>query len=472
MEDMNVPILPIDMGRYGSPEMRAIFEEEGKLQRLLDVEAALAWAHAEVGDLPKDAAATIGAMASVTYVRLDRVKAIEAAIRHDVMAMVQAFAEVCGSSGAYVHVGATSNDITDSATALQLKDAIALIGQRLNNLEAVLMELAAANKRVLIIGRTHGQHAIPTTVGFKLVVWLREVARHLQRLEECTPRVVVGKMSGAVGTQAGLGPHALRVQQLTMERLGLRAADVSTQIVQRDRYAELICLFANIASSLDNFALEIRELQRPEIGELAEPFAAATQVGSSTMPQKRNPILCERVCGLAKILRSLTIPALENVPTWHERDITQSSAERFILPEACILLEYMLILMTRVLRGLHIDRERMRANVDATGGRVMSESIMLALARQGLGRQRAHSLVRDIALQSERDGASFRDALLAHPEVQRCLSVGEVDAALNPERYLGTALEQIDAMLELTTAERAKRGISPEPERRSRALEI
>ncbi len=459
-----MPILPIDMGRYGSPEMRAIFDEEGKLQRLLDVEAALAWAHAEVGDLPKEAAETIGAMASVALVRLDRVKAIEAAIRHDVMAVVQALAEVCGPSGAYIHVGATSNDITDSATALQLKDAIALIRHRLTDLEGVLMELAAANKQVLIIGRTHGQHAIPTTLGFKFVVWLREVARHLQRLAECTPRVVVGKMSGAVGTQAGLGPHALQVQQLTMKRLGLQAADVSTQIVQRDRYAELICLFANIASSLDNFALEIRELQRPEIGELAEPFAAATQVGSSTMPHKQNPILCERVCGLAKILRSLTVPALENVPTWHERDITQSSAERFILPEACILLEYMLILLTRVLRGLRIDRERMRANVDVTGGRVMSESIMLALAQRGLGRQRAHSLIRDIALQSSRDGTAFRDALLAHPEVHRWLTPQEVDAALHPESYLGTALEQVDAMLALTAAERDQRVTPPNPE--------
>ncbi len=459
-----MPILPIDMGRYGSPEMRAIFDEEGKLQRLLDVEAALAWAHAEVGDLPKEAAETIGAMASVALVRLDRVKAIEAAIRHDVMAVVQALAEVCGPSGAYIHVGATSNDITDSATALQLKDAIALIRHRLTDLEGVLMEKAAANKQILIIGRTHGQHAIPTTLGFKFVVWLREVARHLQRLAECTPRVVVGKMSGAVGTQAGLGSHALQVQQLTMKRLGLQAADVSTQIVQRDRYAELICLFANIASSLDNFALEIRELQRPEIGELAEPFAAATQVGSSTMPHKQNPILCERVCGLAKILRSLTVPALENVPTWHERDITQSSAERFILPEACILLEYMLILLTRVLRGLRIDRERMRANVDVTGGRVMSESIMLALAQRGLGRQRAHSLIRDIALQSSRDGTAFRDALLDNPEVHRWLTPQEVDAALHPESYLGTALEQVDAMLALTAAERDQRVTPPNPE--------
>jgi adenylosuccinate lyase len=457
MEEMKVPILPIDMGRYGSHEMKAIFEEEGKLQRLLDVEAALAWAHAEVGDIPKEASETIGAMASVKNVRLNRVKEIEAKIRHDIMAVVTALSEVCGPSGAYVHLGATSNDITDSATALQLKDALKLISQHLNDLEAVLMELSEANKRVLIIGRTHGQHAIPMTLGFKFVVWLRETSRHIQRLEECTDRVVVGKMSGAVGTQAGLGPNAMKVQHLTMSRLGIMAADVSTQIVQRDRYAELICLFAIIASSLDKFAIEIRELQRPEIGELAEPFASATQVGSSTMPHKKNPILCERVCGLAKILRSLTIPALENVPTWHERDITQSSAERFILPEACILLEYMLSLITRVLRGLHIDREKMRANVDLTGGRAMSESIMLALTKKGFGRQKAHSLVRDVSLQSERDGTPFRDDLLAHPEMRQYLSTREMDEALNPKNYLGTTLEQIDAMIKKTETEREKR---------------
>ena len=457
MEEMKVPILPIDMGRYGSHEMKAIFEEEGKLQRLLDVEAALAWAHAEVGDIPKEASETIGAMASVKNVRLNRVKEIEAKIRHDIMAVVTALSEVCGPSGAYVHLGATSNDITDSATALQLKDALKLISQHLNDLEAVLMELSEANKRVLLIGRTHGQHAIPMTLGFKFVVWLRETSRHIQRLEECTDRVVVGKMSGAVGTQAGLGPNAMKVQHLTMSRLGIMAADVSTQIVQRDRYAELICLFAIIASSLDKFAIEIRELQRPEIGELAEPFASATQVGSSTMPHKKNPILCERVCGLAKILRSLTIPALENVPTWHERDITQSSAERFILPEACILLEYMLSLITRVLRGLHIDREKMRANVDLTGGRAMSESIMLALTKKGFGRQKAHSLVRDVSLQSERDGTLFRDDLLARPEVRQYLSTREMDEALNPKNYLGTTLEQIDAMIKKTETEREKR---------------
>jgi adenylosuccinate lyase len=457
MEEMKVPILPIDMGRYGSHEMKAIFEEEGKLQRLLDVEAALAWAHAEVGDIPKEASETIGAMASVKHVRLNRVKEIEAKIRHDIMAVVTALSEVCGPSGAYVHLGATSNDITDSATALQLKDALKLISQHLNDLEAVLMELSEANKRVLLIGRTHGQHAIPMTLGFKFVVWLRETSRHIQRLEECTDRVVVGKMSGAVGTQAGLGPNAMKVQHLTMSRLGIMAADVSTQIVQRDRYAELICLFAIIASSLDKFAIEIRELQRPEIGELAEPFASATQVGSSTMPHKKNPILCERVCGLAKILRSLTIPALENVPTWHERDITQSSAERFILPEACILLEYMLSLITRVLRGLHIDREKMRANVDLTGGRAMSESIMLALTKKGFGRQKAHSLIRDVSLQSEQDGTPFRDDLLAHPVMRQYLSTREMDEALNPKNYLGTTLEQIDAMIKKTETEREKR---------------
>jgi adenylosuccinate lyase len=449
-----MPILPIDMGRYGSRAMKAIFDEEGKLQRLLDVEAALAWAHAEVGDIPTADGERIGAMASVKHVRLNRVKEIEAEINHDVMAVVQALSEACGASGAYVHLGATSNDITDSATALQLKDAITLIKERLDVLEGVLITLAKENKRTLIIGRTHGQHAIPTTLGFKFVVWLREVARHLTRLEACSDRVIVGKMSGAVGTQAGFGPKALQIQHLTMARLGIKAADVSTQIVPRDLYAELICLFANLASSLDKFALEIRQLQRPEIAELAEPFERGKQVGSSTMPHKRNPILCERVCGLAKILRSLTLPALENVPTWHERDITQSSAERFILPEACILLDYMLSLMTRVLQRLHIDRERMRTNLDITQGRAMSESVMLTLTRKGLGRQRAHSLVREVALTSEQEGTPFRAALLATPAIRKVLSETEVDAALDPASYLGTALEQIDAMIAKTEAER------------------
>ncbi len=452
-----MPILPIDTGRYCSPEMISVFEEEGKLQRLLDVEAALAWAHAQVGDIPKADAEKIVTMASTKYVKLDRVKAIEAEIKHDIMSVVAVLSEISGQSGAYVHLGATSNDITDTATALQLKDATVIIRKRLDLLEEVLLMLSSKEMNTLIIGRTHGQHAIPTTLGFKFAVWLRELARHIERLDECSKRVLVGKMSGAVGTQAGLGTNAIKIQKLTMKKLGIQAADISTQIVQRDVYAEFVSVFANVASSLDRFALEIRELQRPEIAELAEPFEREKQVGSSTMPQKRNPELCERVCGLAKILRSLTVPALENVPTWHERDLTQSSAERFIIPEASILLDYMLTLMIRVLQGLHIDREKMRKNIDVTQGRVMSENVMLTLVKKGMGRQEAHSIVRDLALESELKEQPFKEALTENAKITQFLSPKEIEEALEPERYLGTALTQIKNMVKKTERERKTR---------------
>jgi len=284
--------------------------------------------------------------------------------------------------GAYVHLGATSYDIADTARALQLKEALGLIEKRLDDFERILMEKALQYKNTLMIGRTHGQHALPITLGFKFAVWMREISRHIQRLRECKERVLVGKMSGAVGTQAGLGLHAMKVQELVMQRLGIKSAEISTQIVQRDRHAELVCLSAVIASTLDNFATEIRELQRPEIGELCEHFEAKKQVGSSTMPHKRNPITCEKICGLAKIVRSLVFPALENVITWHERDLTQSSAERFIIPEACILVDHMLLLMSNVVANLYVDEQRMLKNIGLTQGRAMSEAVMIVLTKK------------------------------------------------------------------------------------------
>lgn len=463
-----MPILPIDTGRYCSPEMREIFDDEGKLQRLLDVEAALAWAHAQVGNIPRKNAEKIVSVASLKYVKLSRVKEIEDEIKHDIMSVVRALSEVCGPSGAYVHLGATSNDITDTAMALQLKDAVGIIGEKLDVLEEVLLQRSSEEINTLIIGRTHGQHAIPTTLGFKFAVWLREVARHIERLDECSKRVLVGKMSGAVGTQAGLGVNAVKIQELTMEKLGICAADISTQIIQRDVHAELICVIANIASSLDKFALEVRELQRPEIAELAEPFKMDKQVGSSTMPQKRNPETCEKVCGLAKILRSLTIPALENVPTWHERDLTQSSVERFIIPEACILLDYMLSIMTWVLLGLHIDRKRMRANINVTQGRVMSENIMLTLARKGMGRQEAHSLIREISLHSELKQQSFKEALKENATIRKILSEEDIDVVLTPEKYLGTAVIQVKNMVKKTEEKRKARAFLLSSSRKTR----
>jgi adenylosuccinate lyase len=284
---------------------------------------------------------------------------------------------------------------------------------------------------------------------------MREVSRHIQRFRQCEERVLVGKMSGGVGTQAGLGSNAMRIQELVMHRLGIRAADISTQIVQRDRHAELVCLLAVVASSLDNLASEIRELQRPEIGELFEAFEAEKQVGSSTMPHKRNPETCERVCGLARIVRGLVVPALENVVTWGERDLTQSSAERFIIPEACILVDYMLFLMNSIVANLRVDEQRMLKNMELTEGRCMSEAVMIALARKGMNRQEAHELLRRLTIKSEAETGHFKEILLEDKTVSVKLDKKEVDEALNPRNYLGTTLQQVELMVKKTGKERS-----------------
>ena len=439
-----MPILPIDTGRYGTPEMLKIFQEETRVQKLLDVEAALALAHAEVGNIPEKDAKKIAAMASTKYVKVDRVKAIEKEIKHDVASLVRALAEVCGSSGAYVHLGATSYDIVDTANALQLKDALALIEERLANLKAILQKQADQHKGTVMIGRTHGQHALPITLGFKFAVWGYEVNRQIERLNECKKRVLVGKISGAVGTQAGLGEHAEQIQELVMKRLGLRPAEISTQIVQRDRYAELVCVYSMVASSLENFATEIRELQRPEIGELSEAFEANKQVGSSTMPHKQNPETCERISGLARIVRSLATPSLENMVTWHERDLTQSSAERFIFPESNILLDYMLSLMCDVVTNLRVDQQRMLQNLTLTQGRAMSEAVMMALAKKGVNRQEAHEMLRKLTIISATEKKDFKQVLLQDKSISGKLSQAEIDEALNPKNYLGTAVKQAE----------------------------
>jgi adenylosuccinate lyase len=424
--------------------MLKIFEEETRVQKLLDVEAALALAHAEVGNIPKKDAEKIASRASTKFVKVEQVKAIEKEIKHDIASLVLALSDVCGSSGAFVHFGATSYDIVDTANALQLKDALRIIEKRLSDLEAVLKTQAAQHKETVMIGRTHGQHALPITLGFKFAVWGYEINRHIERLREGKKRILVGKISGAVGTQAGLGEHAEQIQELVMKRLDLPAAEISTQIVQRDRYAELVCIYAMVASTLENFATEIRELQRPEIAEVFEAFEANKQVGSSAMPHKQNPETCERVCGLARIVRSLNTPALEDMITWHERDLTQSSAERFILPESNILLDYMLSLMCNIIANLRVDKERMLQNLGITQGRTMSEAVMIALTRKGVNRQEAHELLRKLTIQSAAEKLDFKQILLADKFVSRKLSEKEIDASLNPKNYLGTAIKQAE----------------------------
>nr|MDO8100350.1 adenylosuccinate lyase [Candidatus Njordarchaeota archaeon] len=452
-------ICPIDSGRYGSEEMRRIFTEKNKLDKWLLVEAALARANAKVGSIPGEAADEITKKASTNYVNIERVKAIEKEIDHDLMAMVRALSEVCGESGKWVHLGATSYDIEDTALALQIREAIGILQQKLDELEGVLLALCRKHRDQAMPGRTHGVHAAPITLGLKFAVWVREISRHIERLNECKKRILVGKMSGPVGTGAGFGPRMFEIQDTVMKELGLRPAEVSTQIIQRDRHAEFISLLALMASSLDKFATEIRNLQRTEIQELMEPFRMEKQVGSSSMPAKMNPEKCETICSLAKLMRPLALVAFENVPLWHERDITNSANERFIVPQSCILLDEMLRRMTNVLKGLNVLPENMKRNLELGEGLIMSESIMLLLAKKGIGRQDAHELVRQCAMDSIKSKRPFRQLLLENKIVGSHLTEAEIEDALNPEKYLGKAKEIVDRATKLTIKEREQRGL-------------
>ncbi len=440
-------ICPIDF-RYGRAEMKALFSEEEKLRQMLWVEAALARAHAAVGNIPKEAADAISRAAKGGEVTVARVNEIEARISHDVMAIVTALSEASGDAGRYVHLGATSNDITDTATALQIRKSLDLLEDSLKGLREALLDLAERHRDTVMLGRTHGQAAVPITFGLKMAVYALEVDRHLERLFQARPRVCVGKMTGAVGTGAPLGPKALEIQAEVMEDLGLGVEEAASQIVGRDRYVELVALLANVAASCEKFATEVRLLQRTEVGEAAEAFDVKKQVGSSTMPQKKNPITSENVCGLARIARSMLIPALENVPTWHERDLTNSSAERFILPHALILTDDILVKTAKVFRNLHVDPERMRANLDATRGFVMAEAVMIALVEAGLPRPEAHELVRQRSMEASAEGLDLKEALLRDDVVKSKLG-GRLDAVMDPAAYTGSSGEIIDRVLKI-----------------------
>ncbi len=437
-------LCPIDF-RYGRPKMKAVFGEETRLKRLLEVEAALARAQTKVGRIPREAAEDIAKHANVRDVTVERVEALEEETQHDLMAVVLALTEACkGQGGNYVHLGATSNDISDTATAIQLRDAIGILDEDLGGLTDVLPRLASKHKRTIMLGRTHGQAAVPITFGLKIAVFASEVDRHRERLREATKRVLVGKMSGAVGTGAAFGPDARKIQQLVMDELGIGVEEAATQVVGRDRYAEFVAVLANVAASLEKFATEVRNLQRNEIGEVAEAFEARKQVGSSTMAQKENPVASENVCSLSRVVRSLVAPALENVSLWHERDLTNSAAERFLLPHACVLLDEMLARTTEVFRNLRVYPDRMRANLEATKGQVMSESVMMALVGKGLGRQEAHRLVRGDSQKARAKNVHLKDILAKDRTVAKLLTPKELVDAMNPERYLGQSVAIVE----------------------------
>jgi len=317
----------------------------------------------------------------------------------------------------------------------------------LKEMLGVLLELAERHRETVCIGRTHGQHALPTTYGMKFGVWASEVARHIDRLSESKGRILVGKMNGAVGTMAGFGRIGFKVQELTMKRLGLKPVQISNQVVQRDRHAEALFLLTLIAGTLEKIAKEIRNLQRTEIGEIFEPFGKS-QVGSSTMPHKRNPFRCERICGLARVVRSNLIPALETIALEHERDLTNSSVERVIIPETFMLVDFMLKEMTEILRGLEFNFERIERNLNLTKGLCLTERVMVELVKKGLGRQEAHELLRKASMRSLREGKPLKDVLLQEPKVLSLVTELELDDWLNPKNYIGTAVEQVEMIVD------------------------
>jgi len=439
-------IHPID-NRYGRPEVKAIFDEESKLQRVLDVEAALVWAHAKAGNVPMPAAEIVAKKATTKIVSVQRVKQIESEINHDLMAMVKALGEHCGESGKYIHMGATSYDVVDTATTLQFRDFLDLFEPRLVELKKLFLKLAQEHKKTVCIGRTHAQHATPTTYGLKFAIYACEVDRHIQRLKEMRPRLLVGQLTGAVGTQAAMGKKAPQLQKYLMQKLDLQPVMVSNQIIQRDRHAELINYLALVAASLDKFATELRNLQRTEIGEISEMFEKGKQVGSSTMPHKRNPIYSERICGLARVIKSNVSVALENVNSWHERDLANSSSERVIIPESCILSDYILGLTIKVFTNIQFNHDRIKANLKLMKGLVNAEKVMVTLVEKGMNRQDAHEIVRKCAMKVYDSGAEFSEVLKSDKEVSKLMSSKEIGDAIDPEKYIGTAVEQVEAVV-------------------------
>ncbi|GAA5262593.1 adenylosuccinate lyase [Methanocalculus sp. MC3] len=436
-------IHPIDF-RYGTTEMRRVWSEEARFNAIIRAEVALAAAEAEIGLIPMESAEAIAAAAPKASLR--RANEIEAEINHDMMAVVKALAEVSGPAGRWVHYGATSNDILDTATALQIKDALDFIEEKLKILLRVLIERSTATKTLVCAGRTHGQIGVPTTYGLRFAIWASEIGRHIIRLREMRPRVVVGQMTGAVGTQAAFGEDGMEVQAAMMRHLGIGSVDVSNQVVSRDRYAEYFFLLANIATTLDKIGIEIRSLQRTEIAEVEEAFAKK-QVGSSTMPHKRNPIKSEQVGGLARVIRSAVEPALLNNTLWDERDLTNSSCERVIFPEATILCDHCLKVMAQALEGLIIKEENVAKNLDLLHGINLAESVMIELTRRGMDRQAAHEVIRANSMKALEEKRPLAEILSEIPEVTGLISSAEIEDALLPKRYIGTSIQQVERVI-------------------------
>ncbi|MGQ9572534.1 MAG: adenylosuccinate lyase [Dehalococcoidia bacterium] len=406
--------------RYTRPDMGRIWSTSNKLDKWLEVEIAVCQAWADQGVIPREAAEKI------RHARYDlkRMAEYEREMHHDLLAFLRSVADSLGDESRYVHLGLTSYDVEDTALGLLLKQSAELLERDVAELIAVLEKRALEHKDTIMMGRTHGIHAEPITFGLKLALWLDEMRRHARRLAAAKAEISVGKISGPVGSHATVPPA---VEEAVCSRLGLAVAPVSTQIVQRDRHAHFIATLAVIAASLEKFATEIRHLQRTEVAEVAEPFAAG-QTGSSAMPHKRNPEKCERITGLARLFRGYTMVALENVALWHERDLTDSAPERIVLPDACILLDYILDLFTSIMRGLEVFPERMRENLESTYGVIFSQRVLLALIDKGLIRQDAYKLAQRNAMRAWQERRPYLEVLCEDAEVMEHISREELTA--------------------------------------------
>jgi adenylosuccinate lyase len=421
------------IGRYTREAMGSIWEDQNRYQKWLDVELAVCEAWRELGEIPREALDRIKTKIGFS---VERIEEIEKVVKHDVLAFLHSVAENVGDDSRFIHIGLTSYDVVDTALSLLLKESLEKIEQELESLREILKQQALKYKKIPIMGRTHGVHAEPITFGVKILVWYEEINRHLNRIRNALDIISVGRIQGSVGTYIHLDP---RVETIALKKLGLTPARVSTQVLQRDRHAEVLFVLALICSSLEKFAIEIRHLQRTEVMEVEEPFTRG-QKGSSSMPHKKNPVRAERISGLARIARSNLQVALENIPLWHERDISHSSAERIIIPDSFIITDYLLAESSDLIGNWNVHPNRMKKNIGLTKGLIFSQRVMLALTKKEISREVAYHLVQKNSLKAWNEDLDFRGLVLKDPEISKALSKTEINNCFTLDPYL----EKID----------------------------
>lgn len=443
-----MPILPIDSGRYGSKEMKEIFDETKKLDYELKFEAAVAEAQAKVNLIPKDASEEITKIIASNRVRLDRIKDLEKVSDHDMAAIVEAISELCSNNTKpWIHYGLTSNDIVDTSTSMQMYDAFKIIESKIQELIKELLRKAKENERLPAVGRTHGQHASIMSFGLKFAIWSNEMLDHLTRIEQGKKRFLLCKTLGVVGTGSLMREEALEVQKIVSEKLDLFPIGAATQIIPRERYAEMVFIIGLIGATLDKIAIEIRNLQRTEIGEVQEPFKKG-QMGSSAVPVKKNPTKSERISSFARILKSNVYTSLENISLWHERDLSNSANERFIIPISAILIDDMITTMTKIISGLTINKERILENIEITKGQVFAEFVLQLLISKGIPRFEAYRNIQRIAFKSTETKEHFFKALSEDEDINKHVTVEELRSVFNPQNQLSASSKIICNVME------------------------